>query len=186
MQIEHVASRDGSAHMPCRFDDTDGVSSEIRTNPRRAASLHTRKTLSRAASLAATPAASNSSMVLNEKYYNQLEDTTSYAERAQKYIDTIEDTVVRDNHQLYLDSIKKMYSYRNNLLKRYRNKKNPLEVDAHHMLSSTRDKIKKLEEDIQEAKLQLKVPGIDEDIVESSISTERKPNESFEKSLILD
>jgi hypothetical protein len=127
---------------------------------------------------------SNSSMVLNEKYYNQLEDTTSYAERAQKYIDTIEDTAVRDNHQLYLDSIKKMYSYRNNLLKRYRNKKNPLEVDAHHMLSSTRDKIKKLEEDIQEAKLQLKVPGIDEDTVESSIRTERKPNDSFEKSLI--
>ena len=61
MQIEHVASRDGSAHMPCRFDDTDGVSSEIRTNPRRAASLHTRKTLSRAASLAATPAASHKS-----------------------------------------------------------------------------------------------------------------------------
>jgi hypothetical protein len=101
---------------------------------------------------------SNSSISLNEDFYNQGKDGKTYEQTAQEFVNTIEDDVLRQQNQNVLDRIKDLQASKSGILKQHRNNKNSLEINAQNIEPLTKARLLEIENEIDLNKSYLDIP----------------------------
>ncbi len=124
---------------------------------------------------------SNSSISLNEDFYNQGADGKTYEQTAQEFIDEIEDDILRQQNQNVLDRIKELQASKSGILKQHRNNKNSLEINAQNIEPLTKARLLEIENEIDLNKSYLEIPFEASEEERTSLKT---TNEAYENDLI--
>jgi hypothetical protein len=125
----------------------------------------------------------NGSIRLTSEYYETMDEPVTYNNKAQEYIDSIEDSEERSKKQAQLDNLKESQRLRMLLLKQNKYSNSAIETDVHSMVGTTRRRIIELDADIAEARRSIKLPEeYQAEITE--MEGESEVNEDFNKLLI--
>ena len=123
---------------------------------------------------------SNSSISLNEDFYNQGKDGKTYEQTAQEFVDEIEDDILREQNQNVLDRIKELQASKSGILKQHRNNKNSLEINAQNIEPLTKSRLLEIENEIDLNKSYLDIPFEASEDERTSIKV---TNDAYEKDL---
>lgn len=106
-------------------------------------------------------ALANGTFSVNDAYYKLSDDSTPYYKQAEKFIDTVEDDLLADSLKENILHMKRLQLVKSNLLKQYRDRNNPAEIDSYHMTSTTKQQIRKIENNIQSIKEEFRSLGME-------------------------
>lgn len=100
----------------------------------------------------------NSSVGLNDRFYETLGEIASFDERVKRYVNAIEDSAERRKKQDLLDEYTELQRKRKALLKQNRDNRERLNTDAYNMDGKTQQAIREIENEIIITRRALELP----------------------------
>lgn len=122
----------------------------------------------------------NSSVHFSSEYYESLGEGLNYYDIVENYIDGLADGVEKEDKILTLERVKDLQRSRRNVLKQNRRPGSAVETNVHTMTDLTRATIKQLDQEIADAKMDMRLPAeIRDRLSEIEFKGESALNEDF-------